>query len=188
MANGKTTPNKWQKMRMDERLDSLRGWAMHGASDDDLLRVINGGRLPEEGTDDDPTITRKTFYEWKKNRPKFAEAIASGKEVANGDLLCAAFKKSIGYYVPVQEVVKCKKQRYDPEAKKTLTDEVPEIVEVLKYIEPDPRLIMYMLSNRLPSDYKQKRADEQTDTNVTISFDPLPGRATASAETQGASD
>lgn len=188
MANGKTTPNKWELMRMDERLDSLRGWAMHGASDDDLLRVINGGRNPDEGTDDDPTITRKTFYVWKKTKPEFADAIAAGKEVANGDILCSAFRRTLGYYVPVQEAVKVKKQRYDPLANKILTDEVVEVVEVRKYIEPDPRLIMYMLSNRLPNDYKQTRKDEQADTNVTISFDPLPGRATASAEAQGASD
>lgn len=174
MANGKTTPNKWELMRMDERLDSLRGWAMHGASDNDLLRVINGGRNPDEGTDDDPTITRKTFYEWKKSRAEFREAIAKGKEVANGDILCSAFRRTLGYYVPVQEAVKVKKQRYDPLANKILTDEVVEVVEVRKYIEPDPRLIMYMLSNRLPNDYKQTRKDEQADTNVTISFDPLP--------------
>ena len=178
---------KWDVMRMDDRLDSLRGWAKQGATDADLLRIINGGRGPDEGTDDDPTISYRTFYEWKKKRKKFADAISAGKDIANGELLCAAFNRSTGYYITDHVTVKCKKQRVDELTGKTLTDEVLETVAVQKFIEPDPRMIMYMIGNRMPREYKAKR-DEQPDATVVISFDPLPGKKKAATKTQPPGD
>lgn len=151
--------SRWDELKMWERLETVEGWARQGATDEEIIAVLKVGR--------------STFYQWKTDHPEFAKALSAGKEIANGEILLSAYKQSVGYTVTEQITQKCKKQRWDAEAKKVLTDEVLEVVDVNKYIAPDGRIIMFMLTNRLPQDYRAKR-DEPIDKDVTFAFDDLP--------------
>lgn len=149
MANGKGgRKSKYETLEIAKYLSAIEGWARHGSTMVEIATMLG--------------VCEDTIYEWKKKFPEFAEAIRAGVEVSNGEILHSAFDQATGSYQLVKDVQKVKKQRWDPEAKRVLTDEVLEPVEYLKYFPPEPRMTMFMLTNRLRDDYQTKVVNEST--------------------------
>jgi gas vesicle protein len=133
-------PNKWDELNMKDKLDSVCGWAKQGSTDEEISNMLG--------------ISTATYYEWKKTKPEFMEAIKKGKEVSNGELLNSAFTQSTGFFYKEQQVFKVKDYKeIDGELKQI---EKLEVVEVEKYCPPNPTMNIFMLKNRLPSDYRDK--------------------------------
>lgn len=145
---------KYEELRIAERLDSIRGWSRHGSTRKEIAEMLG--------------VAESTLFSWMGQYPEFAEAIRAGAHEANGEILNAAFKQAVGYRERVAEIVKVKHQRYDPVAKRVLTDEEEKIVEYDKYFEPNPMITRFMLINRLPSDYKAQPADDDKTTVVVV--------------------
>jgi gas vesicle protein len=133
-------PNKWDELNMKDKLDSVCGWAKQGSTDEEISNMLG--------------ISTATYYEWKKTKPEFMEAIKKGKEVSNGELLNSAFTQSTGFFYKEQQVFKVKDyKKIDGELKQI---ERLEVVEVEKYCPPNPTMNIFMLKNRLPAEYKDK--------------------------------
>lgn len=145
---------KYEELRIAERLDSIRGWARHGSTRKEIAEMLG--------------VAESTLFSWMGQYPEFAEAIRTGAHEANGEILNAAFKQAVGYRERVAEIVKVKHQRYDPVAKRVLTDEEEKIVEYDKYFEPNPMITRFMLINRLPAAYKAQPADDDKSTVVVV--------------------
>jgi hypothetical protein len=137
-------PNKWDELNMKDKLDSVCGWAKQGATDEEISKMLG--------------ISTATYYEWKKAKPEFMEAIKKGKEVSNGELLNSAFKQATGFYVPTTIVVKLKKPVVINN--KVYYEEVAETVPSEDYVPPNPTMNIFMLKNRLPESYKDTYKNE----------------------------
>jgi hypothetical protein len=153
---------------MQSKLDSVRGWAKQGSTDEEIAKMLG--------------ISTTLLYEWKKDKVEFSEAIKKGKDISNGELLNSAFKQSVGFYYTEQMAVKVRTNEAVPTAdgkgEKYLPAERIEIIEVQKFMPANPTMNIFMLKNRLPDEYKDKRQTELTGKdggdltiNVTITED-----------------
>jgi hypothetical protein len=154
-------PNKWDELNMDDKLDSVCGWAKQGSTDEEISKMLGIGLT--------------LYYEWKKKKPKFKEAIKKGKEVSNGELLNSAFTQSTGFFYKEQQAFKVKDyKRIDGELKQI---ERLEVVEVERYNPPNPTMNIFMLKNRLPAEYKDKQEISAVNTNINTDISDLPPEA-----------
>ena len=83
---------KYERLRMAERLESVRGWAQHGATMKELAGMLG--------------VAESTVYAWRRAYPAFDEAVRKGADEANGEILGTAFRLATGYTQTVQEPVK----------------------------------------------------------------------------------
>lgn len=143
----------WDELRMADRLETVEGWARQGAKDKDIWEMLK--------------ISETLFYDWKKKKPEFAEALRAGAHESNGEILCSAFKQARGYFEMVTEAIKVRRDRFDAESGKVLVCDGVEIVTYNKYFEPDPRMTQFMLTNRLAEEYKAKQ-DVKLDREITV--------------------
>ncbi len=149
---GGRTP-KWEELKMVDRLEMVEGWARQGAQPKDFCEMLK--------------ISETLFYDWKKKKPEFAEALRAGACESNGEILFSAFNQATGYTVRVTEPIKVKREKIDPETKKILVHEEVEMVTYNKYFEADPRITQFMLTNRLAEEYKAKQ-DARLDREITV--------------------
>lgn len=143
-------PKLWDELNIPDKLDSVRGWTMQGATMVELAEMLG--------------VSETTVYEWQATYPEFAEAVRAGRNISNGELLNAAFKTSTGFTVtkkvPVKYKVFEKFKVTDPKTGQTgdvlKQVEKIELVEVVDYVPPNANLLQFMLTNRLPDSYKKK--------------------------------
>lgn len=126
-------------------LETLRGLARRGLSDEDIAKSIG--------------INRTTIYDWKRKYPTFANALRDGKLVADLAVESALFKKATGFTVT------------DTKTTSFLDKETGELVEgksevTTKHVLPDTLAMMFWLKNRCPDLWKDK-VTEQSDTTET---------------------
>jgi hypothetical protein len=147
MAKGKGgRPPLWDEMEMDDKLEAVRGWSMQGSTDIEMMEMLG--------------VSKDTFYKWKKEKPQFKEAVKRGKDIANGELLNAAFRQAKGYYQTVTEPMKV---RLDDGS------EVIEMVTYDKFIPANNTMAIFMMKNRMPEHYKDKH-EVKHDGQVGITF------------------
>ena len=137
--------NKAEAWTAPEGLETLRGLARRGLSDEDIAKAIN--------------VDRSTIYAWKKTYPAISDALKEGKLVADLAVESALFKKATGFTVT------------DTKTTSFLDKETGELVEgksevTTKHILPDTLAIMFWLKNRRPDLWKDK-VQEQGDTTET---------------------
>lgn len=159
--NGKTSRSsagrhrKWELLNIKDKLDSIRGWSLHGSTDVEIAKMLG--------------ISKTVLYEWKNEYPEFAEAIKKGKDISNGEILNSAFKQATGFYVKEQMAVKVRTNEEVPTADgkgtKWLPAEKIEVVDVIKFVPANSTMAIFMLKNRLPTDYKDKQIHEHSGTD-----------------------
>lgn len=141
----------WDELDMASRLESVKGWALQGSTDTEMMEMIG--------------ISHETFYKWKKNKPEFNEAIKAGKFESNGVVLNSAFKQTQGYYVKVTEPMKLRDE---------MGAEHIEMVTYDKFIPANSTMTLFMLKNRLPEHYKDKH-EQKISGNVGVTLvDDIP--------------
>lgn len=140
---------KWDELGMDDRLEAVKGWALQGSTDREMMEMLG--------------ISHETFYKWKKEKTEFNDAIKAGKFESNGIVLNSAFKQTQGYYVKVTEPMKLRDE---------MGAEHIEMVTYDKFIPANSTMTLFMLKNRLPEHYKDKQEQNITgDLGVHISVD-----------------
>ena len=137
--------NKAEAWTAPEGLETLRGLARRGLSDEDIAKAIN--------------VDRSTIYAWKKTYPAISDALRDGKLAADLAVESALFKKATGFTVT------------DTKTTSFLDKETGELVEgksevTTKHVLPDTLAIMFWLKNRCPDLWKDK-VTEQSDTAET---------------------
>jgi transposase-like protein len=138
-------PDKWEQLNMDQKLDAVRGWAMHGSTDKEICEMLD--------------ISESLFYKWKKDKKEFMEALMKGKKIADGEILCSAKLQSTGFTYKKQVAIKVKDvQIIDGKA---FPVERIEIVEVEDFCPPNATMAKFMITNRVP-DYKDKQSIEHS--------------------------
>jgi len=143
-------PCKWKELDMPSRLEAVTGWCKQGYTDKEMCAMLG--------------VSLSVFSEWKNRYPEFKEAIKSGKDTANGEILNAAFKQTTGFYYKEVVPIKVKVDRD--------TEEI-QMVEVEKFLPPNPTMSIFMLKNRMPNDYKDKR-EMTIDGNMIFDIVPAP--------------
>lgn len=145
-------PSKWDELDMPSKLESITGWAKQGSTNEEMAKMLG--------------VSLAVLYEWKKKYPEFKEAIKKGQMVADGELLNSAFQQSTGFKYREQQGFKVKawESILDPATgiEKLVQVEHVEVVEVEKFCPPNPTMNIFMLKNRLPDQYKDKREHELT--------------------------
>lgn len=160
--NGGGKRERWETLHMASKLEAVTGWAKEGYIDIEIAKKLGVGET--------------TFYKWKKERPEFEAALLKGKEIANGELVNAAFRNATGYYVTVTEPIKRKvlvnvgteDRPYYKE------EETIEMVTYDKYIPANSTMGIFMLKNRIPDSYRDKQ-EIKHDGQVGVTFiDDIP--------------
>jgi len=144
---------KYELLKVAEKLDSVRGWAMHGGKSA-VAKALGVGV--------------STVCLWTGKYPEFAEAVARGVTESNGEILNSAFDQARGYYREVTELVKVRKQRIDDYTGRVLVDEEYEEHTYMKFFPPDPRMTQFMATNRLRDEYKKNPPDEERGGTVIL--------------------
>lgn len=101
-------------------------------------------------------VCEKTINNWKKEHPKFLQAIKDGKEKADSEIASALFYRAKGY--------KHKEDKIFNNNGEAL------IVPTVKHYPPDTAAAFIWLKNR--SGWKDKQEVEATTTVVDVSDDP----------------
>ena len=156
-------PSKWNELDMLSKLDSVAGWAKNGSTNEEIAKMLG--------------ISCKLFYEWQNKYSEFREAIKKGKDISNGELLNSAFTQATGFRFTEQQGFKVKdyKTVTDPQTghSKLVQIERVVVVEVEKYCPPNATMSIFMLKNRLPEQYKDKR-EHDVNANLTFEVKPAP--------------
>ena len=139
--------NKAEAWTTPEGLETLRGLARRGLSDEDIAKAIN--------------VNRSTIYAWKKSYPEISNALKEGKLVADLVVESALFKKATGFTVT------------DTKTTSFLDKETGELVEgksevTTKHVLPDTLAIMFWLKNRRPDLWKDKIVEENDTTETQL--------------------
>lgn len=160
--------NKYRDWLTKSGLNKLRKWAKKGLTDEQI--ASNAG------------ISRSTLNEWKRKYPDIADALKSGKEIADEAVENALYQKAIGmevtdtqYKMVKVDAVKLKAQRTKfmnrykldhPEASEkdillAAAEEVPTyeripILKIKKQLPPDATAAMFWLKNRKPEVYRDQ--------------------------------
>ena len=147
----------YQKMEAwstPEGLETLRGLARRGLSDEDIAKSIG--------------INKTTLYRWKAKSADISNALRDGKLTADLTVESALFKKATGFTVT------------DTKTTSFLDKETGELVEgksevTTKHILPDTLAIMFWLKNRRPDLWKDKivEANDTTETQLNTYLNKL---------------
>ncbi len=112
-----------------DKLILLEGWARDGLTDEQIAKNIG--------------IATSTFYEWKKKKLEFSNALKKGKEVIDFEVENALLKKALGYTITLNK------------QKVTKDGDVIDITEEV-HVPPDTTAQIFWLKNRKPNNWKDK--------------------------------
>lgn len=148
---------KYKEWLTEESLLLIRGWARDG-----MTNLEIAGKMG---------ISEETFYKWQREHAEFSEALKKGKEVIDREVEEALNKKTLGYTVTVEKMVKLKRVTYE-NGKKVCEEEYLEPCTEEQYIPPDTTAQIFWLKNRKPKDWRDKQEIESTvDNTITFVFD-----------------
>lgn len=153
---------KYETLRVAEKLDSVRGWAMHGGY---------------EAVADALGVAKSTVSAWTGKYPEFKDAMSRGKVESDGEILVSAFDQARGYFRTVKEPIKLRKQTVDTVSGKILVNEEVQIVEYEKFFPADPRMTQFMTTNRFRAEYQKtpEPPEEKVDRTIEFAFESAGG-------------
>ena len=131
MARRKIKPKSkgGRPSKFDERfIDEAEKLALLGATDANLSDFFK--------------ISLATLDNWKKQHPKFLEALKRGKSIADGDVAQSLYRRATGY---------------SHEAVKIFNDQgQPMVVPFTEHYPPDTTAAIFWLKNRRPDLWRDK--------------------------------
>ena len=116
---------RYEEWLTEENLLRVQGWAMDGLSDKQIAGNMG--------------ISLTTYYDWKNNFPKFADAVKNGKDIVDRMVENALFKSALGY--TYQEEVLTK----------------DGIVQLEKVQHANQTAQIFWLKNRKPQQWRDKQ-------------------------------
>jgi hypothetical protein len=125
-------PTIWR----EEFLQLAYRYALLGASDKKIIEWFG--------------VSERIFYQWKAQKPEFAQMLNKGRQEADGTVANSLFRSATGYY------------------KKTEKSTPAGPVTVREWFPPGAAQQIFWLKNRAPEFWKDKQQHDHTHT-VTIS-------------------
>jgi hypothetical protein len=98
-----------------------------------------------------------TISRWKVQHPEFSEALKRGKLPADVEVANSLFKRANGFEYDEATPIKVKDITYADNGKKLRETERVEIIQVRKVVPPDVAACIYLLNNRQPQYWRQRR-------------------------------
>lgn len=138
--------SKYTDWKSPENLILVEGWRRDGLSDEQIASNIG--------------IHVSTVYQWRKDHPEFSEAYKKGTEVSTYEVENALYKSALGHYViEVEEVENISVMGTSTTKKKHR-----------RYIAPNTAAQIFILKNRRPEWWKDKREFEATESVADDGF------------------
>ena len=132
--------SKYTDWATPENLILVQGWRRDGLSDEQIADNIG--------------ISRSTLYQWRKDHTEFSDAYKKGTEVSTYDVENALYKSAIGHFVEEVEMVETTTPMGINTTKK----------KHRRYIPPNTAAQIFILKNRRPNWWKDKREFEAVET------------------------
>ena len=139
---------KYEEWLEPDGLTLLEAWARNGLTDEQLAHNMG--------------IASSTLREWKKNFQAISAALKKGKEVVDIQVENALFQRATGYNY--QEST----EEWRPNADGEL-ELISKRVQN-KHMPPDTTAQIYWLKNRRPDLWRDKPADNVSDSTVRVIF------------------
>lgn len=130
--------SKYTDWATPENLILVQGWRRDGLSDEQVAQNIG--------------VHVSTVYQWRKDHPEFSDAYKKGTEVSTYEVENALYKSALGHYVEEIEVVESTTPMGVNTTKK----------KHRRYIPPSTAAQIFILKNRRPDWWKDKREFEST--------------------------
>lgn len=138
--------SKYTDWATPENLILVQGWRRDGLSDEQIANNIG--------------IGRSTLYQWRKDHQDFSDAYKKGTEVSTYEVENALYKSAIGHYVEEVEIVESTTPMGVNTTKK----------KHRRYIAPNTAAQIFILKNRRPDWWKDKREFEATESVADDGF------------------
>lgn len=154
----------WDVLDMDDKLDAVEGWALQGSTDKEIMEMLG--------------IKQDTFYKWKKEKIEFAEALKKGRYISNGELINKAYQQAMGYktveYKRELDWVTDDSGNLIPHPETGKPYKAMKVVEEkIKEVHPNTTMLIFMLKNRLPNDFRDKQHIEHEGAVGTVNLDHM---------------
>jgi transcriptional regulator with XRE-family HTH domain len=129
-----------------ENLILVEGWRRDGLSDEQIADNIG--------------VHVSTVYQWRKDHSEFSEAYKKGTEVSTYEVENALYKSALGHFVEEIEMVETTTPMGVNTTKK----------KHRRYIPPNTAAQIFILKNRRPDWWKDKREFESTSNVANDGF------------------
>ena len=136
--------SKYNEWMTPENLLLVEGWRRDGLSDTQIANNIG--------------INVSTVYKWRKEHEEFGEAYKKGTEVSTYEVENALYKSAVGHYVVEEEITETTTPMGVTTTKK----------KHKRYIAPNTAAQIFILKNRRPDWWKDKR---EIESNAAVADD-----------------
>lgn len=119
MANTKKKKRAGRKGKAEywlkkEQLQTLRGWALQGATDAEIIEKMH--------------ISKTTFYRWKQEKKEFRDALNKGGDWANAAVASMLFKTAMdGNFAAMKYWLTCRDSKHWNESLVAQSEETTEV-------------------------------------------------------------
>ncbi len=107
-------------------------------------------------------ISRETLNQWKKKYADISDTLKRGKEVVDYEVENALLKRALGYTTKEEKLTKD-----------------GEVIELEKEVPGDVTAQIFWLKNRKPAEWKDKREDEEKQSEGITIINNIPKPNTA---------
>lgn len=147
----KNIPKSNRKSKKKERRTLMDDWVTP-----ESLKVITQWKrngLTDAEVEKNIGVAHSTFGAWKKKSPALRNALKNGRAYADTLIENALFTSAFGGFVQVETVA------IDKKTGAPVLDDDGKPITYMKteYIEPNPKSIIFYLTNRMPDKYKMNR-------------------------------
>ena len=132
---------KYEQWLTEEGLLQLEAWARNGLTDEQIAANIG--------------ISRSTLNEWKNRFSDISDTLKRGKEIVDIQVENALLKRALGY--TYKETTR--EAQFNPQ-----TEQYEMVVtkEVTKEVVPDTTAQIFLLKNRKPEEWRDKKDVEHS--------------------------
>jgi hypothetical protein len=171
----KQTPKKsnagrksaYDELEIADKLELIEAWARDGKTDEEIYKSLK--------------VSHDTFYKWKREKPEFADALKSGKEITDYRVEKSLYKRAVGYsYIEEhRELVRAKDTAgdfiviVDEYGNKRYLEELKVIKSVKKEVSPDTAAAFIWLKNRKPTMWKDRQENLPPASGVPVFIDDI---------------
>ena len=145
---------KYQEWLTDDGLLRVKGWARDGLRDADIAEKMG--------------VSLTTFYRWQSDHREFWEALKAGKAPVDIELEDSAFALARGLCTVTETVTEVKYEGLDEDGNPI---EVGRTVKTfVRQVPPSATMQVFLLKNRRPDKYREKREEQIQVTNADYSL------------------
>lgn len=146
---------KYAEWLTDDGLLLIRGWARDGLTEKQIAQE----RMH---------IAYSTFNEWKKRFPELSEALKKSKSYVDAELEETAFDHANGKVFVKETVTDIQYEGVDENGNPIEVSRHTR--EIIRQVPPNATMQIFLMKNRVPEKYREKREEQIQVTNADYSL------------------